>query len=127
MYFWRQVEDIQMPPEQVIDRLAQDTPLKGIAAFPRTRVREVFRKMFPDIVDGDIDLDWEGAGSYFQVGFSHANEKDVHLIVVSCGHSLLKSGETMNRIIDACRSLGCALYDPQTGKRYGQPEPEDAV
>ena len=113
MYFWRQTKDLQMRPEQVVDRLAQDTPLNGVIAFPRTVVREVFRKAFPDITDGDADLDWEGAGSYFQVGFGHATTKDVHMIVVTCGHSLVKSEATMNRIIDACCSLGCALYDPQ--------------
>jgi hypothetical protein len=90
-------------------------------------VREVFRKSFPDIVDGESGLDWEGASSYFRVGFAYANEKDVHMIIVTCGHSLLKSEETMNRIIDGCCSLGCALYDPQTGQRYEQPEPKDAT
>ena len=123
MYFWKQTKDLQMRPEQVVDRLAEDKPLDGVATFPRTLVREVFRKAFPDIVDRDADLDWEGAGSYFQVGFGHATERDVHLISVFCGYSLLKSEDTMNRIIDACCSLGCALYDPQTGERYEQPEP----
>jgi hypothetical protein len=123
LYFWRQIQDLQMQPEQVVDRLGEDTPLDGVATFPRTLVREVFRKAFPDIVDGDADLDWEGADSYFHVGFGHATELDVHLISVFCGHSLLKSEETVNQIVDACCSLGCALYDPQTKKRYEQPEP----
>jgi hypothetical protein len=127
IYFWRQTKELQVPPEQIVDRLGQDTPLDGVATFPRTRVREVFQKAFPEIVDGDAELDWEGAGSYFQVGFGHATETDVQMIVVSCGYSLLKSEATMNRIIDACRSLGCALYDPQTGQRYGQPEPQPDV
>ncbi len=127
MYFWRQTKDLGMRPEQIIDRLSEDTPLDGVTSFPRTRVREVFRTAFPDIVDGDTDLDWEGAGSYFQVGFAHANERDVQMVIVTCGHSLLKSEETMNRIIDACCSLGCALYDPQTGQRYEQPEPKNVA
>ena len=112
-----------MPPEKVVDRLGEDVPLDGVSTFPRTLVREVFKKTFSDIVDSDFDLNWEGADSFFRVGFGHANERDVHLISVYCGHSLLKSEETMNRIIDACCSLGCALYDPQTGQRYEQPEP----
>ncbi len=127
MYFWRQTKDLGMRLEQIIDRLSEDTPLDGVTSFPRTRVREVFRTAFPDIVDGDTDLDWEGAGSYFQVGFAHANERDVQMVIVTCGHSLLKSEETMNRIIDACCSLGCALYDPQTGQRYEQPEPKNVA
>lgn len=116
-----------MRPEQIVDLLAEDRPVDGVAVFPRTVVRAAFRRSFPDIVDGDADLDWEGAGSFFQVGFAHATEKDVHMINVYCGHSLLKSEETMNRIIDACNSLGCALYDPQTGQRYEQPEPKNGV
>jgi len=127
MYFWRQTKDIEMPAEQVINRLVKDTPLEGIAVFPRARVRDVFRKGFPDIVDGDADLDWEGAGSYFRVGFAHANEKEVQMIIVTCGYSLLKSEKTMNRIIEVCCSLGCALYDPQTGRRNEQQEPKNVV
>jgi hypothetical protein len=45
------------------------------------------------------------------------------MIAVTCGYSLLNSEATMTRISDACNTLGCALYDPQTGKRYEQPEP----
>src|SRR5690348_10617890 len=106
MYFWRQAKDLNMLPEKVVNHLSEDTPLDGVATFPRTLVREVFRKAFPDIVDNDADLDWEGAGSYFQVGFGHETERDVHMIVVTCGDLLLNSEETMNRIIDACCSLG---------------------
>ena len=127
LYFWRQAKDLRMTPEQIVHRLAQDTPLDGIAAFPRTRARHVFRAAFPDICDGDADLDWEGEDGYFQVGFSHANERDVHMIIVICGYSLLSSSETMNRIIAACNGLGCALYDPQTSRRYEQPEPSEEV
>lgn len=123
LYFWRQTKDLKMRPEQVVDRLAEDTPLEGVISFPRPLVREVFKKAFRDIVDHDFNLDWEGAGSFFQVGFNHSTEKDVHLIIVNCAHSLLNSEVTMNRIIDACLSLGCAIYDPQTEQRYGQPEP----
>ncbi|MGA9038897.1 MAG: hypothetical protein WB421_00030, partial [Terriglobales bacterium] len=57
--------------------------------------------------------------------FHHANEKDVHLIVATCGFELLKSQESMNRLIEAVASLGCALYDPQIDKRFEQPEPKE--
>lgn len=127
MYFWRQTKDLQMQPEEVVDRLAQDTPLEGVVSFPRTLVRDVFKKAFPDIVDLDFNLNWEGAGSFFQVGFNHATERDVDLIIVNCGHLLLKSEVTMNRILDVCFALGCALYDPQTEQRYEQPEPKIGV
>src|SRR5260221_7878844 len=105
MYFWRQTKHLPIQPVEIVDLLAQDQPVEGIAAFPRSKVRAALKKSFPDIVDGDFDLSWEGAGSYFQVGFGHATEKDIQMIIVTCGFSLLKSEETMNRIIDTCVGL----------------------
>ncbi len=112
-----------MSPGEIIDLLSEDRPVHGITHFPRTRVRGVLKESFPDIQDGDFDLTWEGEGSYFQIGFAHANERDVHLIVANCGYELLKAEKAVNRLIEACTSLGCALYDPQTDKRYEQPKP----
>lgn len=114
-----------MSPGQVIELLSEDRPVEGIAAFPLDRVRCVLKEYFPGIQDGDFDLTWEGAGSYFQIGFSHATEKDVHLIIATCGNELLKTQDAINRLIEACTSFGCALYDSQTEKRYEQPEPKE--
>jgi hypothetical protein len=127
LYFWRQTKDLQIRPEQIVDLLSKDEPVDGIVSFPRSDIRAVLKRYFPDIADGDADLEWEGADSYFQIGFGHATEKDVHMIIVNCGYALLQSEETMNRIIEACNSLGCALYDPQRGQRYAQPEPKNAA
>lgn len=112
-----------MSPGEIIDALSEDTPVDGIASFPRTRVRAALKESFPDIQDGDFELTWEGDGSYFQIGFGHATEREVHLIVANCGYELVKAENAVNRLIEACTSLGCALYDPQTEKRYEQPEP----
>jgi len=124
LYFWRQTKDMHMSPDEIIDLLSEDRPVDGVTTFPRDRVRTVLKESFPDIRDGDFDLTWEGEGSYFQIGFAHANESDVHLIVANCGYELAKAEKAVNRLIEACASLGCALYDPQTDKRYEQPEPE---
>src|SRR5438046_3185551 len=102
LYFWRQTKMFSEKPEAIVDLLSSDEPVPGIAAFPRERVRGVLKKFFPDITDGDFQLDWEGAGSYFQVSFGHANEKDAHLIIVHCGFELLKAPDIMNRLIEAC-------------------------
>jgi hypothetical protein len=123
LYFWRQTREMQASPTEIIDLLSEDKPVDGVASFPRTKVRAVLKEHFPAIEDGDFDLTWEGDGSYFQIGFAHANEKDVQLIIANCGYELIKVGNAVNRLIDACTSLGCALYDPQTDKRYDQPEP----
>ena len=123
LYFWRQTKDMQMSPGQIVDTLSEDRPVDGIASFPRTRVRAVLQEAFPDIQDGDFELTWDGDRSYFQISFGHATERDVHLIVANCGHELVKAERAVNRLIEACTSLGCALYDPQTDKRYEQPDP----
>jgi hypothetical protein len=126
LYFWRQTKDMEMSPGEIIDALSEDRPLEGIASFPRARVRAVLKESFPDIQDGDVELTWEGDGSYFQISFGHATGRDVHLIVANCGYELVKAEKAVNRLIEACTNLGCALYDPQTDKRYEQraPAPE---
>ncbi len=113
-----------MSPGDVLEALSSDEPIEGIACFPREDVRKVLKDFFSDIQDDDFELNWEGDGSYFQIGFGHATESDVHLIVANCGYELFKSQKTMNRLIEACTSLGCALYDPQEGRRFKQPEPK---
>jgi hypothetical protein len=124
LYFWRQTKPLPEKPEVIVDLLSLDEPVPGFASFPRERVRGVLKEFFADITDGDFQLVWEGAGSYFQVGFGHANEKNVHLIIVNCGFELLKTPDVVNRLIEAMGVLGCALYDPQSGKRYAQPDPQ---
>ncbi|SRR6266436_3415355 len=122
LYFWRQTKDLEMRPGEIIDLLSEDKPVEGIAAFPRDRVRAVLKEYFPNIQDGDFDLTWEGDGGYFQIGFAHADERKINLIIAHCGFELVRSQRAVNRLIDACASLGCALYDPQTDKRYEQPD-----
>lgn len=124
LYFWRQTKSRGESHGEIIDLLSADEAVPGIEAFPRELVRAKFKRLFPDITDGDFQLDWEGAGSYFQVSFAHADEKHVHLITVNCGYELLKSPDVMNRIVEACGELGCALFDPQSGERYEQPDPK---
>ena len=93
----------------------------ALASFDREEIAASFQNLFPDIVVGDIALDWEGEGSYFHVSYEFGPAKRVFCISVSCGYLLLDSPDTMNKIIDACNNLGCALYDPQVGRRFEQP------
>ncbi|WP_162086502.1 hypothetical protein [Lentimonas sp. CC8] len=121
LYFWREERNLKNDPQDVIETLSADKPIAGIATFSRDKIREKFKLDFPGIVDGDISLDWEGEGSYFQVSFTHADKMSVNCIIVTCGYKLLDSPDTMNRIIDVGSHFGCALYDPQTNERYQQP------
>jgi hypothetical protein len=123
LYFWRQSPEVSQSPDELLVLLSEDQPVEGVATWPRASVRQLLKGAFPEIQDDDSELTWEGAGSYFQINFGHANEYDVHLITVTCGYTLLDSPEVLNRLIDTCGRLGCALYDPQTGERYDQPEP----
>ncbi|PWU12814.1 MAG: hypothetical protein C5B50_20765, partial [Verrucomicrobia bacterium] len=97
---------MQMPPDKIIDLLSEDKPVDGVASFPRIEVPAVIKKNFPEIDDGDFELTGEGDGSYFQIGFAHASEKDVHLIIANCGYDLIKAENAVNRLIEACTSLG---------------------
>ena len=122
LYFWREECPLGKTPNEISGMLTDDATVAGVATFPRSTVRQRFRDAFPTIVDNDIGMDWEGAGSYFQVGFNHSDGKNVNCIIVTCGYQLIQSQDTMNLIIGVVNSLGCALYDPQTGQRYQQPE-----
>ena len=116
-----------MKPSELLEVLSEGTSVKGIASFPRDDVRRLLRNYFPDIEDADFELTWEGDGSYFQISFGHASATDVQLIAANCGYELLKTPKAMNRLIEACASIGCALYDPQTDKRYEQQNPRTAA
>jgi hypothetical protein len=122
LYFWRQSNGVSVNPQAAIDLLGEDRLIQGFTTFPRELLRAGLKEHFPDITDEDFQLYWDGEAGSFQVAFSHADEKHVHLIIVSCSHNLLESPETMNRTIDLFAGFGCALYDPQTEQRYDQPD-----
>jgi hypothetical protein len=123
LYFWRQTREVTDDPNSVLNLLSEDRPVTGITAFPTEKVRQTLTQAFPEMVNDGLQLLWEGAASYFLVNFGYANERHVHLITVSCGYELLKTPDVLNRLVEACAELGCALYDPQVGKRFEQPEP----
>ena len=126
LYFWRQDPSVTASTEEVLDQLQDGASVPGIAPLPLASVKDAFRREFADIEIGDGQLRWEGAGSDFLVDFTFLDTKVVTSVVVTCGYKLLHSPDTMNTIIDAVGSLGCALYDPQTSQRYEQPDPRDA-
>ena len=120
LYFWRQTRSIDESPDEICAKLCKDVPVAGVAELPIIAIREAFAHAFSGMNDGLSYLDWEGDRSYFEV---HWPAGPVNMFHVSCGYELLKSPETMNRIIEIATKFGCALYDPQTEERYDQPDP----
>lgn len=124
LYFWREIATNNGSPESTCDQLGRDEELSGVAYLNVTKIKERFRNSFPNINDSGSQLEWEGVGSYFLASWSTTSRPDeTMMITVSCGFQLLESPESMNLIISVLQEFGCALYDPQTGERYEQPEP----
>lgn len=117
LHFWRQSPDLDKSPEEVLDLLSEDEPVRGVIAFPRKQVRAVLREAFPDIQDQDFDLSWEGPEGKFQIVFGHATETEVNLISVLCSDAIRKQPVVLRRLVNACAGLGCAVYDAEAGIR----------
>jgi hypothetical protein len=125
LYFWRETVAQYEAPDAVCARLCGDEEPEGIAWLSVAQIKARFADVFPEIEDSGTELAWEGARSYFQVSWPVGSKPGHTLAVfVQCGYTLLQSPQTMNRIIDVARDLGCALYDPHTAQRYPQPDPK---
>ncbi len=107
-----------MSPDAICQQLAEDKLIDGIAILPIGEIKAAIVAEFPDIEDGLTSMTWEGGGSYFEVSWSVWATQ----VSVNCGYKLLKNPEPLNRMINVLAGFGCALYDPQTGERYTQPE-----
>jgi hypothetical protein len=118
LWFWRQTRPSALSPDAICQQLAEDKLVDGIALLPIEEIKAAIVAEFPDIEDGPTSMTWEGNGSYFQVSWSVSASQ----ISVTCGYKLLKDPEPLNRLIDVMAGFGCALYDPQTGERYTQPD-----
>ena len=124
LYFWRETSQQADPPDVVCSRLDDLEEPNGIALLSIAKIKERFVASFPEVQDSNNALDWEGAGSYFQVSWPIGSRPGCTAgIFVACGYDLLNSPDVLNRIIGVANEFGCALYDPQTDERFGQPEP----
>lgn len=112
LFFWREQPGAILDPN-AIGALQDAEKLAGLIPTPRESVVAAFREQFPDVSVGDAELEWEGSGSYFRVGFTFLNERHVSTGVIYCGYELLKSSSAMSRLASVVTSLGCRLHDPQ--------------
>lgn len=122
LWFWRQLKPIMLSPEAICDELAEERAVDGIETLPIDRIKQALKSEFPEIDDELSSMSWEGDGSYFEVTWP----ADRSHVAVSCGYKLLEKPDALNRLIDLMNGFGCALFDPQTGERYDQPDPRSA-
>jgi hypothetical protein len=113
LYFWREQLGASIDIDQFFDELDDTVEFPGIVSIPLDTVKAAFRQQFPNVSDGGGTLDWEGDGSYFQVGFTFLDERTVSRTAVFCGYELLKSPGAMDRLSSVASSLGFRVYDPQ--------------
>jgi hypothetical protein len=113
IFFWREQPGATIDAEQVLRELQDTVEFPGIVSFPLETARHAFIHEFPDISDVGSSLEWEGDGSYFQVGFTFLDERTISSTTVCCGYELLKSPRAMQRLSSVAGSLGCRVYDPQ--------------
>jgi hypothetical protein len=104
---------VEIDAEQLLNELEDTVQFPGIVSIPLNIIKKEFKQEFPEITGGAGSLDWEGDGSYFQVGFTFLDERTASLIAIFCGYELLKSPQAMKRLEKVAASLGCRIYDPQ--------------
>lgn len=112
VYFWREEQGARLDLDRFFKELRDTVNYPGIIGLPLDVVRMAFREEFPDIFDGGSALDWEGEGSYFQVGFTFLDERTVSLTIISCGYQLLKCAKAFERLRAVAKSLECRFHDP---------------
>jgi hypothetical protein len=113
LYFWREVPDQDIDIDRFSRELDDCMEFPGIVPVPVAEIKAAFREKFPDIQDLGATLDWEGAGSYFQVGFTFLDTRTVTRTSVFCGYELLKSPASLELLRQVAQSIGCRIYDPQ--------------
>lgn len=117
LYFWRELPDHDIDIDRFFRELDDCVEFPGIVPVPIAEIRAAFLGKFPDIKDHSATLDWEGAGSYFEVGFTFLDTRTVTRTSVFCGYELLKSPASMGLLREVARSIGCRFYDPQQEQR----------
>ncbi|WP_035614331.1 hypothetical protein [Haloferula sp. BvORR071] len=122
LYFWREKRPFHGDAGQRVDELSREQPDPEVESFAKEDVIARFEKEFPEIERNFGQLIWRGLDSGFEVNFCHADERRIHLIVVTCGYKLLDHTEILNRIIDVAHDFGCGFYDPQVPQRYPEPD-----
>ena len=121
LVFWREQAGTRMDVQELL-RLTDTEELPGLVPLPLAEVEAAFLGEFPEAFIGGANIDWEGAGSYFQVGYTFADESHVSTISVTCGYLLLEAPETFGRLRYVADALGCCYHDLQQSEPDPAPE-----
>jgi hypothetical protein len=112
--FWKPNGSSLEQPGTVYESLLEDDEPEGVDWLSVDRVKAGFRAAFPEITDELSELNWEGAGSYFQVSWAIGSKPGHTLgVFVTCGGSLLGQPAVIERVRAVGSSLGCGVFDPQ--------------
>jgi len=114
LVFWRQIKPLPESPDRLCERIYQDEAIDGIAELPIEQIKARFAEVFVDIEVGGSQLWWEGPESAFVISWP---PDPINALIANCGYD----EDTMNKIIDIANEFGCALYDPQIGRRFDEP------
>ncbi len=113
--FWKGSSPEQ--PVAVYHALIEEGEPKGLAWLSVDEVKAGFRASFAHIDDDGTELNWQGAGSYFQVTWPTGSEPRHTLgVFISCGWSLLDQPAIIERVRAVGLGLGCGVFDPQSGE-----------
>ncbi len=108
--FWKYKEGVHLNHQKVYERLSNGEHMDGLETLPIPEILAAVNGAFSVGWEHPDEESWEGGdrGS-FQVFTT------MQFVRFDCYGM---EGEDMNRLIEIANNFGCALYDPQVGKRY---------
>ena len=113
LLLWREQPGTSVDVSSLLDLDEEAADVPGLVPLPLAEVERAFQAEFPDITVGGAELDWEGAGSYFQVGYTFSDERHASTISVMCGYELLKAPDVFERLHRVAEALRCRYLDLQ--------------
>lgn len=125
--FWKPDGTAAVDPAAVYIALDEIEAGSGLDALAVADVKAHFLTAFPEIEDSGTELNWRGAGSYFQVTWPVSmTPGETFAVTVNCGWCLVKTPAVMERIKAVAFDLGCGVFDPQVDAWHTRKTPSKA-
>jgi hypothetical protein len=120
--FWKTHGPAPEDPGAICNAFLEDGEPEGLDALAVAEVKAHFQAAFPGISDDLTELNWDGAGSYFQVSWPVGLKPGCTLgVFVSCGWNLLERPDVIERLRTVGFGLGCGIFDPQSDEWTSPP------